>query len=48
VPVLERAIRVRVDVGYETSTFITHNWKWLVGTGVGVAAAVGAVAAAFH
>lgn len=44
VPVVERDIRVRVNVGY----VVAHNRRWLITTAVAVAAAAGTVAAAFH
>ncbi len=32
VPVLERQIRIRVDVAYGTRRFFAKNWQWLVAT----------------
>jgi hypothetical protein len=44
VPVVERDIRVRVNVRY----VVAHNRKWLITTAVAAVAAAGTVAAAFH
>jgi len=48
VPVLQRQIRIRVNIGYGTRGFLARNWQWLVGTAVAVVAALGAWAAFFR
>ena len=48
VPVLERRIRIHVNIGYGTRSFLAGNWQWLVGTIVAAGAALGAWAAFFH
>ncbi len=48
VPVLERQIRIRVDVGYGTRRFLSRNWQWLVATGVAIAGAIAAWVTIFH
>ncbi len=48
VPVLERQVRIRVSVGYATRTFLVSNWRWLIGTGVAIAAAAAAWGAIVH
>ena len=42
VPVLEREIRIRVDIGFSTSRFLAKNWQWLIAT---ILALGGAIAA---
>jgi hypothetical protein len=42
VPVLERAIRIRVNVPYSTRRFLTSNWQWLVATAVGLGGGIAA------
>jgi hypothetical protein len=34
VPVLERVIRVKVDVPYSVRSFTASNWQWLIGTAI--------------
>jgi hypothetical protein len=48
VPVLERDIRIRVDVGYRTRRFVTNNWQWLIATALGLGGALTAWIALFH
>jgi hypothetical protein len=40
VPVLQRAIRIRVDMGYGTRRFVASNWQWLIATVIGLAGAI--------
>lgn len=42
IPVLEREILIRVDVGYGTRRFIENNWQWLIATIVGLGGGVAA------
>ncbi len=48
VPVLERDIRIHVDVVYGTRRFVTGNWQWLVGTAVGLGGGIAAWIALVH
>jgi hypothetical protein len=48
VPILEREIRIRVDVGYGTRRFITGNWQWLIATILGLGGALAAWLALVH
>jgi hypothetical protein len=48
VPVLERKIRIRVDVSYGTRRFVMSNWQWLIATVLGLGGAVAAWVALFH
>jgi hypothetical protein len=48
VPVLERKIRIRVDVSYGTRRFVMSNWQWLIATALGLGGAVAAWVALFH
>lgn len=47
-PVLERSVRVRVSVGYNTRRFVTANWQWLIATAVGLAGGISAWIALVH
>ena len=47
-PVLERSVRVRVNVGYNTRRFVTANWQWLIATAVGLAGGISAWIALVH
>ena len=48
VPVVERRIRIRVNVGYGARAFAGQNWQWLVGTVVAIGGAVAAFLALGH
>jgi hypothetical protein len=48
VPVLERDILIRVDVGYGTRRFVTNNWQWLIATALGLGGALAAWIALIH
>ncbi len=48
VPVLERDIRIHVDVVYGTRRFVAGNWQWLVGTAVGLGGGIAAWIALVH
>ena len=48
VPVLERDIKIRVDVVYGTRRFVASNWQWLVGTAVGLGGGIAAWVALVH
>ena len=41
-PVLERDIQVTVDAYYNARQFVSRNWQWLLGIGVGLGGAIGA------
>ena len=36
VPVLEREIRIQVDIGFSARRFLASNWQWLIATIVGL------------
>jgi serine/threonine protein kinase len=42
VPVLERLVRVRVDMVFTSHRFIGRNWQWLAATGIGLGGAIAA------
>jgi hypothetical protein len=48
VPVLEKKIRIRVDVNYGMRRFVTNNWQWLIATILGLGGALAAWLALFH
>jgi hypothetical protein len=48
VPVLERDIKIRVDVVYGMRRFVAANWQWLVGTAVGLGGGIAAWVALVH
>jgi hypothetical protein len=48
VPVLEREIQIRVDVGYSARRFVSNNWQWLVVTVLGLGSGLAAWIALFH
>jgi hypothetical protein len=48
VPVLEREIRIRVDVGYGTRRFLANNWQWLIVTAIGLGGGLAAWLELFH
>jgi hypothetical protein len=48
VPVLERKIRIRVDVSYGARRFVMSNWQWLIATVLGLGGALAAWVALFH
>jgi hypothetical protein len=48
VPVLERDIRIKVDVVYGTRRFVASNWQWLVGTAVGLGGGIAAWISLVH
>ncbi len=48
VPVLERDIRIRVDVGYSARHFLSNNWQWLIVTVLGLGSGLAAWIALFH
>ena len=48
VPVLERDIKIKVDVVYGTRRFVAANWQWLVGTAIGLGGGIAAWIALVH
>lgn len=48
VPVLEREIRIRVDVAYGSRRFLVNNWQWLIATAVALGGALAAWVTLFH
>jgi hypothetical protein len=48
VPVLERQIRIHVDVVFGVRRFVTQNWQWIIATGVGLGGALAAWLTLFH
>jgi hypothetical protein len=48
VPVLERQIRVRANMSYNTRRFLADNWQWLIATAIAIGGGIGAWAAIFH
>jgi serine/threonine protein kinase len=48
VPVLERDIRIRVDVAYGTRRFVAANWQWLIVTAAGLGGGIAAWIELFH
>jgi serine/threonine protein kinase len=48
IPILERDIRIRVDVSYGTRRFITNNWQWLIATILGLGGALAAWVTLVH
>jgi hypothetical protein len=40
IPVLEREIRIRVDIGFSARRFLASNWQWLIATAVGLGGAL--------
>ena len=48
VPVLERDIKIKVDVVYGTRRFVAGNWQWLVGTAIGLGGGIAAWVALVH
>jgi len=48
VPVLERDIRIRVDVVYGTRRFVANNWQWLAGTAIGLGGGIAAWVSLVH
>lgn len=40
VPVLQRTVRIRVDLGYNARRFAVGNWQWLIATVIGLAGAI--------
>ena len=42
VPVLERQIQVRVNVGYGIQRFTANNWQWVAGTVIGLGGGIAA------
>jgi hypothetical protein len=48
VPVLERDIKIKVDVVYGTRRFVGANWQWLVGTAIGLGGGIAAWVALVH
>ncbi len=48
IPVLERDIRIHVDIGFSTRRFVTANWQWLIATVVGLGGALVAWITLFH
>lgn len=48
IPVLERDIRIRVDIGFSTRRFVASNWQWLVTAVVGLGGALVAWITLFH
>ena len=47
-PVLEREIRIQVDVSYSTRRFLASNWQWLIATVAGFGGGIAAWMALFH
>ena len=48
IPVLERDIKIHVDIGFSTRRFVTANWQWLIATAVGLGGALVAWLELFH
>jgi hypothetical protein len=48
IPVLEREIKIRVDIGFSTRRFVTTNWQWLIATIAGFGGALVAWIELFH
>jgi hypothetical protein len=48
IPVLEREIRIQVDIGFSTRRFLSSNWQWLIATIVGLGGALVAWVALFR
>jgi len=48
VPVLERDIRIRVDVAYGARRFLVANWQWLIVTAAGLGGGLAAWITLFH
>jgi hypothetical protein len=48
VPVLEKQIRIQVDVVYGTRRFVRANWQWLIASMLGLGGALAAWAALLH
>jgi hypothetical protein len=48
VPVLERDIRIRVDVAYGARRFVAANWQWLIVTAAGFGGTIAAWITLFH
>lgn len=48
VPVFERNIRIRVDVGFSTRRFFVENWQWLIATALGLGGVLAAWITLFH
>jgi len=47
VPVLEREIKIRVDISFSTRRFLVNNWQWLIATSVTLGGALAAWVALF-
>jgi hypothetical protein len=48
VPVLERDIRIRVDIGFSAHRFLVNNWQWLIVVFLGLGSALTTWIALFH
>jgi hypothetical protein len=48
VPVIERKIKVQVDLVYSSRRFVGKNWQWLAGTAIGLGGAIAAWIELFH
>lgn len=48
VPVLERQINIRVNLGFATRRFVINNWQWLIGTALVLGGTLAAWLAIFH
>jgi serine/threonine protein kinase len=48
IPVLERDIRIRVDLSYSARRFLSNNWQWLIVTILGLGSGLVAWIALFH
>ncbi len=48
VPVLERDIKIRVNVSYGARRFVASNWQWLIGTAITLGGGLAAWVAFIH
>jgi hypothetical protein len=48
VPVLERQVNIRVNMGFATRRFVINNWQWLIGTALVLSGTLAAWLAIFH
>jgi hypothetical protein len=48
IPILERDIRIRVDMSYGARRFVAGNWQWLIATALGLGGAIAAWVALVH
>jgi hypothetical protein len=48
VPVLQRTVLIKVNVGYGTRRFVASNWQWLIATVTGLGVCLAAWITLFH